>query len=86
MDMSFPSIEEVRAVLEPLTLKQMEALAERSGVPFTTIYKIKRGETKNPGIETLRQFVKHIEQPRKPSEHASAKRGSDRPSNHREGR
>ena len=40
---------------------QLERLAELSGVPFTTIYKVKRGETKNPGIETLRQFMPHVQ-------------------------
>jgi predicted transcriptional regulator len=56
----FPTIEEVRAALAPLTLKQLDRLGELSGVPATTIYKIKRGETANPGIETVRQFVSHI--------------------------
>lgn len=55
-----PSAEDVRAALAPLTLKQLERLAELSGVPSTTIYKIKRGETQNPGIETLRQFLPHV--------------------------
>jgi hypothetical protein len=52
----------VRAALAPLTLKQLDVLEELSGVPATTIYKIKRGETANPGLETVRQFVQHIEQ------------------------
>jgi predicted transcriptional regulator len=60
MDTRIPSAEEVRVALEGLTLKQLDRLAELSGVPCTTIYKIKRGETKNPGIETLRQFMPHV--------------------------
>jgi len=55
-----PSAEEVRAALAPLTLKQIDRLAELSGVPPTTIYKIKRGETENPGVETLRKFLPHV--------------------------
>ncbi len=43
-----------------MTLKQLEKLAELSGVPFTTIYKVKRGETTNPGIETVRQFMPYV--------------------------
>lgn len=60
METEFPTIEQVRAALAPLTLKQLDVLEELSGVPATTIYKIKRGETANPGIETVRQFVQHI--------------------------
>lgn len=56
-----PSAEEVRAALAHLTMKQIDRLAEISGVPPTTIYKIKRGETKNPGVETLRQFMPHVD-------------------------
>ena len=54
------SVEDVRAALGPLTLKQLALLAERSGVPATTIYKIRRGETGNPGLETVRQFMAHL--------------------------
>lgn len=60
MDITFPSSEQVRAALAPLTLKQIDRLAELSGVPATTIYKIKRGETGNPGVETLRRFMPHV--------------------------
>jgi predicted transcriptional regulator len=60
MDITVPSAEQVRALLAPLTLKQLDRLAELSAVPATTIYKIKRGETKNPGVETLRAFMPHI--------------------------
>lgn len=55
------SAEQVQAALAPLSLKQVDRLAELSGVPATTIYKIKRGETENPGIETVRKFLPHIE-------------------------
>ena len=43
-----------------MTLRQVGRLAELSGVPATTIYKIKRGETENPGIETVRKFMRHV--------------------------
>lgn len=61
MDLQIPSSEQIRARLAPLTLRQLERLAELSGVPASTIYKIKRGETENPGVETLRKFMPHIE-------------------------
>lgn len=60
MSIIIPSSAQVRAALQPLTLKQIEALGGLSGVPPTTIYKIKRGETDNPGIETVGKFMPHI--------------------------
>lgn len=60
MEIVVPSIEAVRAALAPLTLKQLETLAGLSGVPSTTIYKIKRGLTENPGIETIRKIMPHV--------------------------
>lgn len=60
MDLHLPSAEEVRSHLAPLTMKQIGRLSELSGVPSTTIYKIKRGETDNPGMETVRKFLPHI--------------------------
>lgn len=60
MELSIPSAEQVRAALAPLNLKQLDRLEKLSGVPATTIYKIKRGETPNPGVETLRKFLPFI--------------------------
>ena len=55
-----PDAADVRAALAPLSLKQLDKLAALSGVPATTIYKIKLGLTKNPGVVTLRKFIPHI--------------------------
>lgn len=55
-----PSAEAVRSALGPLTMRQLERLSELSGVPVATIYKVKLGETTNPGIETVRKFAAHI--------------------------
>ena len=60
MDGTIPSAEQVRAALAPLNGRQLERLADMSGVPFATIYKVKLGETSNPGIETVRRFFPHI--------------------------
>lgn len=60
MDTPIPSAAQVREALSPLTLKQIDLLARLSGVPSTTIYKIKRGETDNPGIETVGKFMPHV--------------------------
>ena len=61
MEHSLLGADDVRAALSVLSLRQIERLAELSGVPATTIYKIKRGETTNPGIETVRKFMPHVE-------------------------
>lgn len=72
MSNSIPSAEEIRAALSPLSLKQLARLAQLSGVPFTTIYKVKRGETSNPGLETVRQFMPFVRQVReKPASRAA---------------
>jgi predicted transcriptional regulator len=53
-------MDRVRALLGPLSMEQISRLGDLSGVPPTTIYKIKRGETENPGIETVRKFMMHL--------------------------
>lgn len=60
MELDIPSAAVVRQALADLSLKQLEKLAEMSGVPMTTIYKIRLGDTENPGIETVRKFAPHI--------------------------
>lgn len=60
MQTTTPSAEQVRAALQPLSMKQLARLSELSGVPSTTLYKIKLGTTTNPGIETVRAFVPFI--------------------------
>jgi transcriptional regulator with XRE-family HTH domain len=61
MKTSILSADDVRTALAALTLRQVDRLAELSGVPATTIYKIRRGETANPGIETVRKFMPHVQ-------------------------
>lgn len=51
------SAEDVRKMLSKLDLAQLDKLSEKSGVPTSTIYKIKRGETANPGVDTVRKIV-----------------------------
>jgi hypothetical protein len=57
---ALPSVAEVRAKLEVLSHASMQRLAKLSGVPFTTIWKIRDGTTRNPGIETVGQFLPHL--------------------------
>lgn len=62
MHETIPSAAEVQAALSPLTFAQLERLASMSGVPLTTVYKIKTGETKNPGVDTVKKFAPFISQ------------------------
>jgi len=55
-----PSTAVVRERLSPLGHAQLHRLAEVSGVPFTTLWKIKDGTTCNPGLETVNKFWPHI--------------------------
>ena len=57
MSTNIPSAEEIKALFGGLTHAQVVALAANTGVPFTTLWKIKSGETANPRIETVRQFM-----------------------------
>lgn len=53
MSTVIPSPSEVRAKLAPMTLAQLEQLATDSGVPFTTLVKVRNGQTENPRLETV---------------------------------
>lgn len=55
-----PSAADVRACLRPLRSAVLQSLSAQSGVPLPTISKIQRGETTNPGIETVRRLWPHL--------------------------
>lgn len=56
MDNGIPSAQEVRDRLLRLDLAEVRKLAATSGVPFTTLWKVRAGETANPGLDTVRKF------------------------------
>lgn len=60
METQIPSAAEVRERLSGLGHAQVQELAAASEVPFTTLWKIKTGETKDPRIDTVRQFLPHL--------------------------
>lgn len=39
---------------------QMRQMATRSGIPFTTLWKLRSGETDNPRLETVRSLLPHL--------------------------
>ena len=61
MDEKIPSTEEVRQRLLALRYGQVEKLALLSGVPLTTLWKVRSGDTENPGLDTVRKFYRHIQ-------------------------
>lgn len=60
MNTHIPTLFDIRGELVKLTIRQLDDLGAISGVPATTIYKIRLGITQNPGIETVRAFLPHI--------------------------
>jgi predicted transcriptional regulator len=56
MTTEIPSAEAVRDRLKMLKGADLESIAGRSGVPCSTLWKIRTGVTPNPGIETVRKF------------------------------
>lgn len=68
METSIPSVEWIRAQLAALTLAQLELVGEQSGVPQSTLMKIRYGQTSNPGIETVRLFLPHLVSVARPAE------------------
>nr|WP_315540153.1 hypothetical protein [uncultured Comamonas sp.] len=54
MPTEIPSTEQVRALLLMFRQVQLKSIEDQSGVPFSTLVKIRQGTTKNPGIETVR--------------------------------
>jgi hypothetical protein len=61
MAKAFPSTQVIQDRLKGLSHAQLQRLAALSGVPFTTIWKIRINDTKNPGLETVRKFWQHVE-------------------------
>lgn len=60
METVIPSASAIRSDLEGLGHAQMQELARVSGVPFTTLWKVRSGDTRNPGIETVRMFMPYL--------------------------
>lgn len=60
MESSITTSSAAREALAPLGHAQLQKLAAVSGVPFTTLWKIRSGETQNPGIDTVAKFAPHV--------------------------
>lgn len=62
MQTEIPSIQQIQAVLQALPKGELTRISRDSGVPFGTLWKVRSGETPNPGIETVRSFLPHLPQ------------------------
>lgn len=60
MNTTIPTVEELSQRLKSLKGVELEQLASNSGVPVSTLWKIRIGATPNPGIETVRKFLAHL--------------------------
>lgn len=52
-----PDLATLQSTLKALSMKQLAALAERSGISASAIYKIRSGETADPGIRTVERLA-----------------------------
>jgi predicted transcriptional regulator len=56
MNSTVPSVADVRQRLSTLKDGDLDRIAKASGVPSSTLWKIRIGDTTNPGLETVRKF------------------------------
>lgn len=54
------TVPQVQSALQSLTHAQILQLAAASGVPFNTLWNIRRGITENPGLATINRFLSFI--------------------------
>lgn len=61
MNTQIPLTLDFKQRLESFGHSGVQELSRLSGVPFTTLWKIRTGETANPGIETVKLFAAHLD-------------------------
>jgi hypothetical protein len=59
MTTHIPTCDDLRVVLGRLRHGDLQRLSRVSGVPFSTLWKVRIGETPNPRIGTVRAFWPH---------------------------
>lgn len=67
MASQIPSAADFRARLQLLTWAEVQSLCDRHGAAFTTVWKVRQGQTENPGIETVRRLWPDLPKPSKTS-------------------
>ena len=55
----------IKSRLDKMNQADIQSLADRSEVPFTTLLKIKGGQTPDPRFSTVARFAMHLGKPSK---------------------
>jgi hypothetical protein len=55
-----PSAADLRAKLAGMTASEMRGLADKSGVPFDTVRRLRYSDNPNPRLDTLERIWPHI--------------------------
>jgi hypothetical protein len=67
MPQEIPSPADVRQRLEQLSWAEVQTLCHKCGAPFTTVWKIRGGETTDPRLETVRAIWPELQRVPDPS-------------------
>jgi hypothetical protein len=65
MATKIPTAQQVKSLLEELAHSEVAALSRASQVPFTTLLKIKSGETADPRLSTVRAIWPELSRKRR---------------------
>lgn len=60
MELTLPNMKDVRSRLMALSKAQVDVLQQHSGVPVSTINKIRYGRTPNPGYVTVNDLCSKL--------------------------
>ena len=61
------ALELVRKRLQAVPISELPALADKCGVPFGTLHKIKYGTTKNPRFDTVKTLIDFFDKQKQPA-------------------
>lgn len=65
MASEIPSAALVRERLQALSYAELKAICAKRQAPFTTVWKLRSGETSNPGLETVRLIWPDLKAPKR---------------------
>lgn len=72
MKIKIPPLASVVSRLKELSEDEIKEIAQKTEIGASTIWKIRCGYTKNPGIETVRQLVENLPRRKRRRYHAPA--------------
>jgi len=70
MRSKFPTPDEVRGKLQGLDRASLKSLSDSARVPFTTLLKIRSGETRDPQLSTVTAIWPELAKRRQPAKAA----------------